>query len=813
LKVYALCASKHAAHTGLKQTPQQEGEMAQDTATGIPGQTLHIQGMDCAGCARTVEQGVCSLPGVESVELNFTSEKLQVTGSVSREAVIARVRALGYDVADTASTQAPEATGSFLQFMWQRSATRLALLGALLILPGVVLHELLGIDHWLIDLMALGALLAAGIPIARSAWRALTINRAITINVLMTIAAIGAVVIGAYTEAGMVMVLFALGEALEGYTSSRTRDSIRSLMQVVPATATLLRRSPPQPQQSNTMGAIALEPTHAADSGCTTGCCPPAAANTQEQHVPVETLQPGDVIVTRPGERIPMDGRVLAGESSVNQAPITGESRLIERGPDDTVFAGSINGAGVLEIEVTHRAEDTTISRLIRMVEEAQEQRAPTQRFIDRFAQYYTPAVVALALLVAIVPPLLFGQPFWNPDADTFGWFYRALALLVVACPCALVISTPVSIVSAISNASRQGVLIKGGVHLETLNRVRTIAFDKTGTLTAGKPTVVQTRTATCHTSCSTDQQAACADCDDLLALASAVEQRSEHPLAQAIVTSAAQHHVQDRYPAATHVTALAGQGVTGQVAGREVLLGSHRSFDANISHTPDVCAAATADAAAGYTPVLVSADNRYIGTIAVADTVRASSREAIAHLQRAGVQRLVMLTGDTASTAQRIGDEVGVTEVRADLLPEDKVEAVRELQQRGPVAMVGDGINDAPALATADVSIAMGGQAGGTAQAMETADITLMRDDLRLLPFVLRLSRATMRTIQMNIVLALGAKLAFLVLVLLGMGTLWMAVLADMGTSLLVTLYGVRLLNWGGGQQRSTTAESSAAR
>jgi Cd2+/Zn2+-exporting ATPase len=781
----------------------------------MPSQTFHIQGMDCASCARTVEQGVRSLPGIESVDLTFTSEKLHVTGSVSREAVIARVQALGYTVADTATTHAAEPTGSFWHFMWQRATTRLALLGALLILPGIVLHELLGIDHWLIDLAALGALLAAGTPIAHSAWRALTINRTITINMLMTIAAIGAVIIGAFTEAGMVIVLFALGEALEGYTSSRARDSIRSLMQVVPATATLLQRASSPPQASHSPDVIALEPTRAADGGCTTGCCSPAASS-GEQRVPVETLQVGDVIVARPGERIPMDGRVLAGESSVNQAPITGESRLIERAAGDTVFAGSINGAGALEIEVTHRAEDTTISRLIRMVEEAQEQRAPTQRFIDRFAHYYTPAVVLLALLVATVPPLLFGQPFWNPNPDTFGWFYRALALLVVACPCALVISTPVSIVSAISNASRRGVLIKGGVHLETLSRVRTVAFDKTGTLTAGKPAVVQMRTATCAASCAADQQAACADCDDLLALAAAVEQRSEHPLAQAIVHAATQRHVQGRYPVASQVTALAGRGVTGQVAGHEVLLGSHRAFEAHIPHTPDACAAATADAAAGYTPVLVSTDNRYVGTIAVADTVRASSREAIADLYSAGVQRLVMLTGDTASTAQRIGAEVGVTEVQAELLPEDKVRAVRELQQSGPVAMVGDGINDAPALAAAAVSVAMGGQAGGTAQAMETADITLMRDDLRLLPFALRLSRATMRTIQTNIVLALGAKLIFLVLVLLGMGTLWMAVLADMGASLLVTLYGTRLLKWRGEQrdeQRGTLTDAAAAR
>jgi Cd2+/Zn2+-exporting ATPase len=770
--------------------------------------------MDCAMCAQTVEQGVCSLPGVASCELNFTSEKLHITGSVPRETVIARVRALGYEVDESGTAAPPAPAGTFLHFLWQRTITRLALLGALLILPGVVLHELLGIEHLLIDVAALGALLVAGVPIARSAWRALIINRAITINLLMTIAAMGAVIIGAYTEAGMVMVLFALGEALEGYTSRRARDSIRSLMQVIPNTATLLQRAPSAaPAQAPAPGIISLEPlnttndttdatdaTDTADSCCSDGCCSSAAPDSQrEQRVPVDALQVGDVILARPGERIPMDGRVVAGESSVNQAPITGESRLMDKAAGDSVFASSINGAGALEIEVTHRAEDNTISRLIRMVEEAQEQRAPTQRFIDHFAQYYTPAVVLLALLVASVPPLLFGQPFWNPNADTFGWFYRALALLVVACPCALVISTPVSLVSAISNAARRGVLVKGGAHLETLSRVRVIAFDKTGTLTAGKPAVIQMRTPTCQAGCSADAQAACADCADLLALAHAVEQRSEHPLAQAITDAAEQRHVADRYPAASQVTALAGRGVRGLVDGQHVLLGSHRAFEGNVAHPADLCAAATADAAAGYTPVLVGSDDRYLGTITVADTVRATSREAIARLQRAGVAHLVMLTGDTASTAQRVGADTGVSEVRADLLPEDKVAALHELKQRGPVAMVGDGINDAPALAVADVSIAIGGQVGGTAQAMETADMTLLRDDLRLLPFALYLSRATMRTIQTNIVLALGAKLVFLVLVLLGMGTLWMAVLADMGASLLVTLYGVRLLNWEG--------------
>lgn len=779
-------------------------------SSGATAQTFHVRGMDCAACARTVEQGVRGLPGVEGVELSFTSERLHVFGSVAPETIIERVQSLGYEATAPEDSAPPEPTGNFLHFLWRRTITRLALLGAVLIVPGVVLHELLGIDHRLIDLASLTAMLITGGPIARSAWRALRINRAITINLLMTIAALGAVVIGAYTEAGMVMVLFALGEALEGYTSSRARDSIRSLMQVQPATATLLRSAAPAPAPAQS-GTISLTPVAAC--GCDTGsangaseksgdsCCgSDTAAPTGSRQVAVETLRIGDVILVKPGERIPMDGRVVAGESAVNQAPITGESRLIEKAPGSAVLASSVNGDGALEVEVTRHAADTTISRLIRMVEAAQEQRAPTQRFIDRFAGYYTPAVVVLALLVATVPPLLFGQPFWNPNPDTFGWFYRALALLVVACPCALVISTPVSIISAISNAARLGVLIKGGVALETLNRVQAIAFDKTGTLTGGQPEVVRVHAQGCSSPMlhAGNAQPTCVPCDDLLALASSVEQRSEHPLAQAIVRASEQRGLQQRYPAATSVSALTGRGVTGTVGGQQVVLGSHRYFEQTIPHPPQVCAEASQDAAAGYTSVLVGADGHYLGAIALADRVRPDSRAALTALRQVGIRHLVMLTGDTGSTAQRIGQEVGTSEVRAELLPEQKVQAVRDMQQQyGPVAMVGDGINDTPALATADVSIAMGGEAGGTAQAMETADMTLMRADLRLLPMALRLSRATIRTIQVNIALALGAKLVFLVLVLLGMGTLWMAVLADMGASLVVTLYGMRLLNW----------------
>lgn len=725
----------------------------------------HVKGLDCPACAQTVEKGVAQLPGVSFCELNFNTEKLRVRGDVPASTVVERVRVLGFEAlplpAPESGSPAPAAPPNFLRFLWQEADTRLALLGAVFILPGLLLEELLGFHYGWVDVASLLALAIAGFPIARSAAQAITINREININVLMTIAAVGAVFIGAYTEAAMVMVLFAVGEALEGYTSQRARHAIQSLLQVAPQTATLLRRN-----------------------GLPTGA----------GVTPVEALRPGDVILVHPGERIPMDGRVLSGASAVNQAPITGESRPVDKVAGAEVFAGTINGLGALEVEVLCAAEDNTISRLIKMVEEAQEKRAPAQRFIDQFARYYTPAVVVLAGLVAAVPPLFFGQPFLNPNPHTFGWLYRGLALLVVSCPCALVISTPVSLISAISNGARNGVLIKGGVHLETLSRVKALAFDKTGTLTQGKPAVVAIKAVNCDA--TENQVHHCPDCCDLLVLAGAIEQQSEHPLAHAIVAEAANCDLRNHYPAAAMVTALAGRGITGQVGGQEITIGSHDYFDHAVPHAPVDCLLASRNAQLGYTPVLVSVEGQYRGQIAVADAVRRTSREAVLALKQLGLKPLVMLTGDNQAVAQNVGGQIGLTEVRAELLPENKVAAVKDLKaQYGLVAMVGDGINDAPALATADVGIAMGGALGGTAQAMETADITLMSDDLRRLPFAFQLSRATMRTITANVVFSLGIKLAFLIVVLLGFGTMWMAVLADVGTSLLVTLNGMRLL------------------
>ncbi len=753
---------------------------------------FRITGMDCADCARSIERGVARMNGVQACSLNYMAAVLVVDGAdITRDAVIARVRELGYDVATEAAAKPalPQPAArrggviGFVRYLLAERDTALALIGLVLMLPGVLFHELAlwpTAPAWLTAVPTLGALACAGVPVAIGAWRSLRINHEVSMNALMVIAGVGAVAIGALTEAGMVMVLFAIGEALEGYTIERTRHAITSLMSVAPNEATALT------------ACIDCQ-EHLGQAGYTGGACP--FCEREEHRVPVDTLGAGDTIITRPGERIAMDGRVTRGASAVNQAPITGESMPQTKQPGDTVFAGSINGEGVLEVLVLGAAVDNTVSRIIRMVEEAQNKRAPTQRFIDQFARYYTPSVVVLAMLVAFAPPLIFGAPFLNPATGAQGWLYRALELLVVACPCALVISTPVSIVSAISNAARNGVLIKGGVYLELLSRVRAVAFDKTGTLTQGKPNVVRVRAAACDTCAESEQS--CDHRDDLLALATAIERRSEHPLARAVVNSAQRNGLHDKYPAAADVMAITGRGISGSVDGHTVTVGSHAWFhDATPdAHNEAQCREMHASSAQGHTPLLVSRDDLYMGYIAVADTVRPGSRAALDDLRAIGVQSLVMLTGDGSAAAQSIAGQVGVTEVRAGLMPDSKVDAVRGLLgQFGTVAMVGDGINDAPALATASVGIAMG--AGGTAQAMETADVVLMTDDLAALPYAIRLSRAAMARIKTNIIFSISVKLLFFTVVLLGWGSMWLAVLADVGVSLLVTLYSMQLLH-----------------
>ena len=731
--------------------------------------------MDCADCAHAIERSVARLEGVTAANVNYTASRLDVSGSANVDAVTAQVKALGYGIRPKSNTslQRPAlAMGpiGFVRFLLSRRTTALALAAFVAIVPAAVAREIWPlmtgqeVVGWWPEALGLLALALAGWPIARSAWASIVRTREITINVLMTLAAIGAVVIGATTEAGLVMTLFAIGEALEGYTGERARAAIRDLVSTAPAEA------------------IRLEP---GENGAT-----------REVRVPVASLAVGDVIVARPGDRIAMDGRVRAGESAVDQAPITGESVPVAKATGDEVFAGTLNGEGALEIEVTRASGDSTLARIVHLVEEAENQRAPAQRFVDRFARVYTPLVVVVAAAVAVVPPLFFGQPFWNPGPGTQGWFYKALELLVVACPCALVISTPVTLISAIANGARHGLLIKGGAQLETLSAVRSIAFDKTGTLTLGQPRLTRVRSLGCQVDGADALDGeVCASCQDLLAIASAVERRSEHPLARAVVNGAAEQAVQDRYPAADSVTALAGRGVAGAVDGRSILVGSHAFFDRDVPHAQTHCAEIADASARGQTSLLVCVDQAYAGYLCVADAVRDDSRAALDSLKRSGIDRLVMLTGDSQGTARVVGRDLGIDDIRAELLPEDKATIISALKrEHGPVAMVGDGINDAVALATADVGIALG---AGAAQANEVAGVTLMNGELRRLPDVLALARAALNLVRFNVGFSIAIKLLVFVLVLLGYSTMWLAVLADVGTTLVVTANGMRMLNW----------------
>jgi Cd2+/Zn2+-exporting ATPase len=716
-------------------------------------QQFRIGGMDCAGCAREVETGVAQLSGVRTVSVDFATAKMTLDGDIPFPHIQQRVEALGKTI-ESADEELPYIAkrGGFLGFwdyLLERRPTQLALVGGAGVLLTFLLSLVIALSPIVEAALYTISLLITLIPIARSGLNTLWINREFNINLLMSIAAIGAMVIGEYLEGATVIFLFAIGEALEGYTADRARDSLRSLMALKPQEAIQLQGE-------------------------------------SEQIVPVAALRVGDTILVKPGAAIPMDGEILTGASGINQAPITGESVPVAKSVGDEVFAGTLNGEATLTVRVTRLAKDNTLSRIIKLVEEAQSVRAPSQRLIDRFAHYYTPAVVVVALLVATLPPLLFNQPFWD-TATTHGWLYRALAMLVIACPCALVISTPVTVISAITAAARRGVLIKGGAHLEALGQIRAFAFDKTGTLTEGKPAVLSYRSLACETG------EICAECDDVLALAAAVERRTTHPLAQAVVSAAEQRAIANTYQPAANVELLAGRGVRGTVDNRAVTLGSHALFDAEFPHSDTLCRVVRMVESDGRTTMLLADGEEIRGYIALADAPRADSADVVKELNALGLQT-VMLTGDNATVARTIADSVGVTDVRAGLLPAGKVTAVQELLvQHGYVAMVGDGINDTPALAAATVGIAMGG--AGTPQAVETADVALMADDLRQLPFAIRLARFARSLIQQNVILSFGLKAVFLVLAFFGITSLWIAILADVGMSLVVTLNGMRPL------------------
>ena len=716
--------------------------------------TYMIGNMDCAGCAHEVEAAVSKLNGVHFAEVDFLSNKLQLIGDVDYARLKDRVESLGKTISidtlaqsqDVDSTRRAGVIG-FWDFLLERPASRMAVYG------GALLFLAIGLDLSAIappdisNLVYVLAMTVAIRPIAVSGINSLRISREFNINLLMTVAALGALVLGEFLEAATVIFLFAIGEALEGFTTDRARDSLRGLVALKPPVAHRI-------------------------------------AGDLTEVVPVEALRISDRIRVLPGERIPMDGTVLTGNSAVDQAHITGESLPLERSPGDEVYAGSINGAATLDLRVERLAQDNTLSRIIELLQNAQSRRAPVQRLIDRFAHVYTPVVAISAIGVAFIPPLLFGQPFWDSETGT-GWLYRALSMLVIACPCALVISTPVTVISAITSAARRGVLIKGGAHLEALAGVKAIAFDKTGTLTRGKLDVVATATGDC------DHAVSCQPCDELISLAASVEAQSTHPLAQAIQATACAKGIE--YGAAAEVESLTGFGVRGKVNGQPVTIGSHSFFDNEFDLTAQLCAIARDFESAGQSAVMVHDGDQVRGVIGLTDMPRVESKRVVSELREMGLAS-VMLTGDNEIVAESIAGQVGVDRFRAGLLPQDKVDAVENLEtEYQQVAMVGDGINDSPALAAATVGVAMG--AAGSAQAMETADIVLMADKLDLLPRTIRRARFARRLIRENIVLSIGLKLVFLLLALTGNVTMLAAVFADMGMSLAVTLNGMRAL------------------
>jgi Zn2+/Cd2+-exporting ATPase len=687
-------------------------------------QVFDVAGMDCAAETTVVERALKSVPGVCSVRTSAVTGQATVVHTLAAAEIVRAIASTGFRAREARHAERRAASPAW--------TTWAALAGGLLGL-WCTWQWPLGADGAFVL-----AVLVGGAPIARKGVLAIR-HRALDMNALMTVAVVGAGILGEWGEAASTVVLFSLAQLLESRALDRARRAISGLMRLAPDEALVRRHE----------GSV---------------------------RVPVEAVVAGEHVLVGPGQRVPLDGVVSAGESELDQSPLTGESAPVHRRPGDEVFAGSINGPGALDVVVTRRAAETTLSRIIRRVEEAQASRAPSQGFVERFARAYTPLVLAVAVLIAVVPPVLAGGGFRE-------WLYRALVLLVVACPCALVISTPVSIVSALTAASRRGILIKGGAHLEAMARVQGIVFDKTGTLSRGVPVVAEVFAVPGTTE------------SEVIALAAAVEARNGHAIGKAVVEFAASRSA---VPVpAREVVALPGRGVRGLVDGRVVRVGSHRWFDEEGLCDHRLDAALTRLEEGGRTAMLVAVEGRgLVGYIGVEDDVRAEAAAAVRVLRADGLH-VALLTGDNARTTRAVADRVGIEDRRAELLPDDKVAAVRELQRtRGPMAMVGDGVNDAPALAAAAVGIAVGTRASDAT--LETADIVLLQPDLRLVPATVRLGRAAARIVRQNVSVSIGVKAVVLVLTLAGLGTLWAAVAADMGASLLVIANGLRLLGSG---------------
>ena len=702
--------------------------------------TLTLAGLDCPDCALKLEKGVGRLPGVLWVSTNYAAGRISVEydpSTLDVPAIKKRIRDLGYGVREPGEPgSAVEAARAPSRWHVERQTIITTIAGAALA-AGVVL-SLLGYPIPARAAYLISAV-AGGIYAARGAYFSLR-SLVLDMNFLMTVAAIGALCLGDWFDAAMVMFLFSLGNALEARAVDRARRSVSSLVDLFPTQARVRRDG-------------------------------------DEVLIPANEVGVGDVFIVRPGEKIPTDGVVRAGSSSVNQASITGESVPVEKTPGDTIFAGSLNLGGAIEAEATATTAENTLAKILHLVEEAQAEKAPAQRFTEVFGRYYTPVVIVLAGLVAVIPPLVSSIEFSRS-------VYVALTLLVVSCPCALVISTPVTIVSAIANAARSGVLIKGGAHLEAAGHVSVVAFDKTGTITTGEAQVTDIITRDGFTA------------DEVLSLAASVESRSEHPLAEAIRRSASNKGISPK--PVTDFEALTGMGAAGKFDGETCVIGNSRLMEQLDIEIGDAQQALDDLQAQGKTAVLVACGRRLSGIIALSDTVRESAAEAFQALRAKGVERIIMLTGDNEATARAVATDLGIDEYYAELLPQDKVDMVRLLVERfgHRVAFVGDGVNDAPALAAATVGIAMG--AAGSDTALETADVALMSDDLGKLPYTIGLSRAALRTVKENIGFALVVIAVLIAGALTGRLTLSLGVFGHEGSALIVIANGMRLMKYG---------------
>ncbi|MBD8068124.1 heavy metal translocating P-type ATPase [Bacillus sp. PS06] len=717
--------------------------MSEVKALDTEKSVYRVQGFTCASCAGKFENNVKKLPGVQEAKVNFGASKIDVYGNATIEEL---EKAGAFENLKIAPEKPVRQANQEVQVVkkeekvpfYKKHST--LLYSALFLVLGYLSSSVNGDENIVTTLLFVASMLIGGLSLFKVGLKNL-IHFDFDMKTLMTVAVIGGAIIGEWAEVALVVILFAISEALERFSMDRARQSIRSLMDIAPKEA-LVRR------------------------------------NGQEIMIHVDDIAVEDIMIVKPGQKIAMDGVVVSGYSAVNQAAITGESVPVEKTVDDEVFAGTLNEEGLLEVKITKLVEDTTISKIIHLVEEAQGERAPSQAFVDKFAKYYTPIIMIIAALVAIVPPLFF-------DGSWETWVYQGLAVLVVGCPCALVISTPISIVSAIGNAAKKGVLVKGGVYLEEMGAIKAIAFDKTGTLTRGVPVVTDFNVVNNKIKEN-----------ELLSIITALEYRSQHPLASAIMKRAEESNISYSNVVVDDFSSITGKGIKGTIDGTTYYIGNPKLFKelstSNFDHNLEQNVATLQNQ--GKTAMIIGTEKEILGFIAVADEVRESSKEIIQKLHQLGIEKTIMLTGDNKGTANAIGQHVGVSDIQAELMPQDKLDYIKQLRSEyGNVAMVGDGVNDAPALAASTVGIAMGG--AGTDTALETADVALMGDDLRKLPFTVKLSRKALNIIKANITFAIAIKFIALLLVIPGWLTLWIAILSDMGATLLVALNSLRLM------------------